>query len=541
MTPLVSGESFLVALLFIASIATVISRALRVPYTLLLVIVGLAVALVQPEQRPDLVPDLILTVFLPPLVFEAGYHFDLKPLRANLMPVFVLAVPGVIVTTLVVGGVIDLVSPVALTTALLFGAIVSSTDAVAVSSLFSKLGAPRKLVAIVQGESLFNDGTSIVLFNVLLAVALTGSLTTLQRGVVGDLLLIGWVSVAGLVIGASFGLMAAIITQRLDDYLLTATLTAVLAFGSYLIADALQVSGVFAVATAALVFRNYRPEGVSPTTRIVLGNLWEFIAFIANSLVFLLIGLSVSLSVLVQFLPLVLIAIGAVIFSRAVTVYGFSFLLNLRNLKSPKLPLQYQHVLFWSAVRGAVGLALALSLPDSLPQRQAIQAMTFGVVLFTLLVQGPTVAPLLRRLKLVNIDEDREEYERRFGRLMAIQAARNHLGKLHGSGIFSESTWQRVSADLDAQLQIARAAVDELLNGHPELQASEMDRAKREGHEARRAGLDVLLRNGVLSQRTYDELVREVDAAQDAAQDAPLHAQKLIQNPGLPEVKKEMQ
>jgi CPA1 family monovalent cation:H+ antiporter len=268
---------------------------LRLPYTVALVLVGLLITFRQPLEI-ELTPEIILALFVPPLVFEAAFHVEFRRLREALLPILVLAIPGVLLTTVIVGYIISAGLGISLSSALVFGALIAATDPVAVVALFRQIGAPKQLSVIVEGESLFNDGTPIVVFNLMLAAALPAAGGSTQTGgIVAGIVDIVRVSAGGVVIGAGLGWLVAQLIARLDDYLIETTLTTVLAFGAYLVAERLHVSGVLAVVTAGIISGNYGPQGMSPTTRIVLFNFWEYLAFVANSLVFLLIGLDVNL------------------------------------------------------------------------------------------------------------------------------------------------------------------------------------------------------------------------------------------------------
>jgi CPA1 family monovalent cation:H+ antiporter len=288
----------------------------------------------------------------------------------------------------------------------------------------------------------------------------------------------------------------------------------VLAFGAYLVAERLDVSGVLAVVSAGIINGNIGPKGMSPTTRIVLFNFWEYMAFVANSLVFLVIGLEVNIPQITAHLEPIGIAVLAVIVSRALVVYGLTWLTNLPGLPlRSQVPWSHQHVLFWGGLRGAISLALALSLPPALADRDLLRIMTFGVVLFTLLAQGTTMQLLLRRLGLIRRTESELEYERRHGRLMAARAARNRLQQLYHEGIISATTWERLSPLLDDRVQAHLEAQQALLRDQPELQAEELEDARQEGLRAQRAMLATLLSDGLISDQIYEELVTEVDMA----------------------------
>jgi Na+:H+ antiporter len=292
--------------------------------------------------------------------------------------------------------------------------------------------------------------------------------------------------------------------------LIETTLTTVLAFGAYLLAERLHFSGVLAVVAAGLVNGNLGARGMSPTTRIVLFNFWEYLAFVTNSLVFLLIGLQVNIPQIAANIRPIAIAVVAVLVSRAVVVYGLTWLIDRRKRG---IPLAYQHVQFWGGLRGAISLALALSLPAALIDRDLLRVMAFGVVLFTVVGQGMTMQFLIKRLGLTQRSEEALEFDRRHGRLMAVRAARQRLEELHAEGSISDLTWEQLTRELDGHIQDRLAQQRELLNRYPELRAEELEDARREGLRTQRATLAALQRDGVISEQAYEELVSEVDAA----------------------------
>lgn len=507
-------ETLIIELLLVVSLVAIAVRRLRVPYTVALVVVGLVLTF-GGSLRLDLTPELILALFVPPLIFEAAFHLEFAALRRNLRPILLLAVAGVLLTTALVGAIVAWGTGLTLASGLVFGALIAATDPVAVIALFRALGAPKALTVLVEGESLLNDGTAIVVFNVLLAFALSLAARGAQPPALPDLLLsavVDFVRVAagGVLIGLALGWLTAQVIARLDDYLIETTLTTVLAFGSYLLAERLHLSGVLAVVAAGIVCGSLGLQGMSPTTRIVLFNFWEYLAFIANSLVFLLIGLDINLPDLLAQLGPIGVAVAAVLLSRALVVYGLTWLSNRRR---PRIPLRYQHVQYWGGLRGAISLALALSLPASFADRDLVLVMTFGVVLFTLLIQGTTMHSLLKVLGLIEREEAQLEYERRHGRLMAARAARERIVALHEEGVISPATWERLDAELGPRVQAHLEAQQALLRAQPALQAAELDDARREALRAERTTLAELHSSGVLSEQVYGELIADVDAA----------------------------
>ena len=351
-----------------------------------MVVIGLVLALVD-RADINVSPELFLGLLVPPLIFEAAFQVKAEDLFKDITPILSLAIPGVLLTTFLVGGVLYWGTDFSLTTALLFGSLIAATDPVAVVALFRSLGVPHRLQLLLEGESLFNDGTAIVLFNMMVTIAVTGYFN-LGESIVNFLVVSG----GGLIIGLVLGLMISLAISIIDNSLIETTLTTVLAFGSYIVAEQFHVSGVLAVVAAGIVSGNLGPRRMAPTTRILVFNFWEYAAFLANSFVFLLIGLQIDLNILITDWKAILWAILAVLVARAASIYGLSWI-------GPGIPRRYKHVLYWGGLRGAISLALALSLPASLgEQGTIIKSMAFGVVLFTLLVQGLTMKPFINRM-----------------------------------------------------------------------------------------------------------------------------------------------
>ena len=496
-------EEIVVAMLLVAILVGIAARQLRVPYTAGLVIIGLIVTLIA-RVDIQISPNLILAFLVPPLIFEAAFHLNISELRKNLTPILLLAVIGVILTTVLVGAIVSWGTGLAISSALVFGALVSATDPVSVVALFRSMGVPKRLQVLLEGESLFNDGTAIVVFDLVLVLALAGiSNFQLVNGLGDFVRVVG----GGVLVGWLLGMVASQVISRIDDYLIETALTCVLAYGAYLIAEHfLGVSGVLAVVAAGLVNGNIGPHGMSPTTRIVVINFWEFAAFLANSFIFLLIGLGINLQDLSHAGYLVVWAIAAVLIARAAGIYGISRI-------SGNIPIKWQHVLFWGGLRGAISLALALSLPAALANANEIRFMAFGVVLFTLLVQGFTMAPLVRRLGLVERTETQDEYERRHARAVAGRGAYDHLERRYHQGLLSDHAWKIISPYLAENNKQLAEAVRELATSEPGVETEELDTAHREALRAQRSVISRLRRDGVISENNYTTLASEIDAA----------------------------
>jgi CPA1 family monovalent cation:H+ antiporter len=522
-------------LLLIASGVAVAARHLRIPYTVGLVLIGLVIAFFAPTltagktgetlnqlldiSKNPLLPEIILGLLVPPLVFEAAFHIKTTDLQRDFWLIALFAIPGVIITTFLVGGMISwgsvmipAIAVIPLPVALVFGALVSATDPVAVVALFRRLGVPKRLQVLLEGESLFNDGTAIVMFYIMLAFAgvsglpgFGGETLNLLSGITSFIRIAG----GGAIVGVLLGLLISQLISRIDDPLVETTLTTVLAFGSYLVAEQLHFSGVLAVVAAGIVNGNVGPKGMSATTRVVVFNFWEYLAFLANSIIFLLIGLTIDLQLLFSSWQAIAIAILAVLVARAVSIYGFSVF-------GRDLPGKWKHVLYWGGLRGAITLALALSLPGVGPvgeQRFLLQSMAFGVVLFTLLVQGFSMDGLVKRLKLIQRTPMQDEYERRHARFVAGRAAYDYLQRMSRQGLISEHTWQILASMLEKQNSMLVDAVREVLVSDPAVEAEELDTARRESLRAQRSALTGLLRDGVITDETHQTLVNEIDSA----------------------------
>lgn len=505
MQQFLTTETLIIELLLIASLVAIVVRRLHVPYTVALVVVGLLLTNLS-TIKVELTPELILGLFVPPLVFEAAFHLNFTELRRNLTMILVLAVPGVILTTLIVGGLLSFGTSLSLLPALVFGALIAATDPVAVVALFRLLGVPKRLAVLVEGESLFNDGTALVLFNLMLAVVITG-----QFNLLNSLADFARVSVGGVVIGLVLGWAISRLIARIDDYLIEITLTTVLAYGAYLLAEQLHFSGVLAVVAAGLITGSMGPQGMSPTTRIVLYNFWEYITFLVNSLVFLLIGMQVDIPALLGAWQPILWAIGAVLLARMVVVYGLSWITG--RLAEP-VSWRWRHILAWGGLRGALSLALALSLPATFgPDRILLRTMAFGVALFTLLVQATTMNSLVRKLKIITIDPTQVDYKQRHARLTALRSAEAHIERRYREGLVSAPVWEKLKPKLQEQTALLADAVRELLRVEPALESEELDTTRREILRAQRSAYLGMRGDGVISEEVYENLSAEVDAA----------------------------
>ncbi len=502
------SETLIIELLVLVTIVAVVAQRLRMPYTVALVIAGLFVTSQSPVNI-EITPELILGIFIPPLVFEAAFHVEFNVLRDNFMSILMLAVPGVIITTLIVGAIITWGTGIAIPVAIVFGALISATDPVAVVALFRTLGVSKRLAVTVEGESLFNDGTAIVLFKLAMAVALTASFN-LHLSILSFIK----VSFMGLVIGGVLGWIGAQIIARIDDYLIEITITTVLAYGSYLMAEHFHVSGVLAVVAAGILSGNLGPSGMSPTTKIVLYNFWEYLAFLANSMVFLFIGLKINIPTIVKDIDAILVAVIAVLISRAIVVYGLSW--PVHHYMGGYIPREWRHILFWGGLRGALSLALALTLPLNLPNRELLQTMAYGVVLFTLLAQGTTIQFILKKLGLTEKPERRLTREKKWGKLYSTRAGIQSLIRLKEEGILSGDIWTGMCEEYDEIDEKLTKDLTDLFAEYPDMEKEIIIQARRDALTAEKSALGDALHRGLLSDEVYTELKEEIDRRLEA-------------------------
>jgi CPA1 family monovalent cation:H+ antiporter len=501
-----------IGLLLIASLVAIGVQRFRMPYTVGLVLVGLALAFTIFEffsgfselqnLRELAVPQLILVILVPPLIFEAAFHIKFNELRKNLWMVMTFAIPGVIVSMFLVGGAISWGASLSLNIALLFGALIAATDPVAVVALFRSLGVPKRIQVLVEGESLLNDGAAIVLFNLMIAVIL-GEQVISPSSIASQFLVTAG---GGLLVGIIVGGLLSTFIRQVNNHLVEISLTVVAAYGSFLIAEDFHVSGVLAVVAAGLYIGNIGPKGMSPTTRISLYSFWDYVAFLANSFVFLVIGLVIDFESMILNWPIMLLAIGAVLVARAVVIYLFSGW-------NRSIPVRMKHVLYWGGLRGGISLALALSIPQAIGSDNLIliQDMTFSVVLFTLLIQGTTMKPFITRLGFIERSPQQEAYRQSQARAFASYAAYERVKTLYGEGLISNHAWQILGPAMKKQIEARTEIVDEISHQDRRIEALAINNAYMEGLREQRSAYSTLFTSGAITEDDFKNLVSEVD------------------------------
>ena len=391
-----TNEHTFIILFSIATAVAIAVRRFRIPYTVALVVVGLVLGAFHLISTPHLTKDLLFAVFLPGLLFDAAFNLDAAEFWRSRLAVTSLAVPGVVVAIALTGFLItavlqllNLEQSFTLEYGLLFGALVAATDPIAVVALFKTLRVPVRLSVLVEGESLLNDGTAIVLFTLLLAY-IDRSATSPAS------LIVQFISIVagGALTGSAVGFLASRLTSHIDDAMIEITITTVAAYGAFAVGDQLHFSGVISTVAAGMVCGNYgREVGMSAATKLAVDTFWDYVAFALNSIIFLLIGLDVSFAALASSWPHILVAYLAVLAARGGVMVLVTLLLRRTR---ERIPMAWTAVLTWGGVRGALSMVLALSLASGFPHRDLLITMTYGVVLVSLLVQGLTMPWLLR-------------------------------------------------------------------------------------------------------------------------------------------------
>lgn len=501
-----SQTVLLIELLVVAIVVAIVVKYIRLPYTIALVLAGVFVGLLPEVPAFPVDPNLWLLLFLPPLLFEGTINMDLELLRRYATPVGLLALPGTLVSVALLTTAFRLLFALPVPLAMLLAVMLSPTDPVSVLATFKEHGVARGLQTIVEGESVFNDGVAVVLYIIVLAWV-GGDAVTVAEGIVEFVKVVA----GGALVGAVLGYLTHRLYSAIDDNLIEVGLSVALAYGAYLAAERLEVSGVIAVVIAGLIIGNYgRIFSMSPSTRLSLTHFWEVAAFLINGLLFLMIGLTLERGGLFSYGGQIGLVFAAMLVARALIVYVS--LGGYRLMAGRRLPDGWVHVVNWGGLRGSIPVALALGLPAFVPQVDQLRAIALGAVFLSLLAQGLTLKPLLRRLGLVRRPQLQEEFERAQGLAMAARAALNELEWLHGRGEISDSLYRKLNRYFEAVRQENAAALSTLAEDHGSVRRRQLARVSTQLFAAERSALDEALRRGLLSEEVWRELKREVDA-----------------------------
>ncbi len=504
-------ETIFILLFVVATAVAIAVQRLAVPYTVALVFTGLVLGLLQAFEAPHLTKALLFGIFLPGLLFDAAFHIEFKQFWRNRLAIFSLALPGVVVaivlTALILTPVADVLHFMQGFTwkhALVFGALISATDPIAVVAIFKNLGVPKRLAVLLEGESLLNDGTAIVFFTLSLALV-TGTVVT-AGGLAFDFIRIVGI---GALIGTGIGLAVSQVIKQVNDPMIEITLTTIAAYGSFLAAEHFHYSGVIATVSAGMLCGNYGALGMSPSTRIAVESFWEYVAFALNSIVFLLIGLEVHFQALLDSWQAILVAYLVVTGGRAMVIFGASLLLRRTR---ERIPWAWSMILTWGGLRGALSMVLVLSLPKDFAHRELLVSMTFGVVIVSILIHGLTMSPILRWLGIARGHQERTTYELTRGKLLAAHAALEEINQMLSVHFTHPEVLASLRNDYEQKIELDSTTLAQLHLEEQQLKAEELQWAGRHLQSVEKDAVIDAFRRGLLSKSVQEKLLADIDA-----------------------------
>jgi len=452
---------FVSGLLTLATVVHVIAKRLHMPFAVGLLFAGLILSVSLEHffgadmRLVNFSPEIIFYVFLPTLIFESAYHIKFRQFRGVLREVVTLASLGLLVSALLVAAVCHYVLQFPWSVSLLFGALISATDPVAVLSIFKELKVPKKLVTIVDGESLINDGTALVAFQFLLKFVLLGGAVALSPMMLGkEVLYLGQSIILGLIVGTGFGVLFATAIARSSDRGVQLTLSVVLAHITFLVAEGLLgVSGILATLAAGLVMGNWGRRKLAPATNDAFVEIWNFLGFISNALVFLLLGLKLGeIEWKAHLFAVVVASVAVLLMARPVSVLISFGLTNLTHKKLDKVGKGYQIVTMWGGIRGALAAAAVLLIPENFAYAAPLQAMTAGVIVASFVLNATTIKWLLKYTKISAFSRA-DKFRQAEAELIINEEVLNFLDYLLKKKYISMPIFKQLKAQYSAQHQ----------------------------------------------------------------------------------------
>ena len=480
-----------------------------------------------------------MLLFLPPLLFEAAYHLPFDDFKKNGAHIAFLALGGVLLATCLTAlgtygtfNILGLLQEFQWSHAFLFAAVISATDPISVLALFKEVGAPKRLYQIVEGESLINDGVAVVIFAIVVAViGLPSShgpaivLNGIQEIIVFSCVTFVKTALGGILVGAGIGGLASVMTRQVDDHLSEITLTTLVAWGSFLIAEELHVSGVLSTVTACILMGSFgKYFGMSASTRVAVQDFWQYMGFLSNSFIFLLVGLELDPGAFVKNLPAVMVAFLVVVVARSIVVYAG---IPIVDFFSTSLPTLWQHVLVWGGLRGSLSMVLILWLPADFAGRSFLINLVFGVVSVSLFLQGLTMGPLMRRLGLTHgKTETNREYEIARGRSLSYRQVINETKKLLDRGVPYDSSYKEVLNYYNDAREKAQA--DIIKYGTAQTSPDRLLEAVKSLAYIERESLSDALSKQMISAATCAELMNNISIRLDELETAAEESEELM-------------
>ena len=512
-------ETLIVGVMLVASLVGIAVSRLRLPYTVALVIVGLTLSLFGVFTEIDLTSDLILLVFLPPLLFEGAINMDLDDLVLRWKQVGVLAFAGTAISAGVIAIALVWIPGMPTDLAVVLAVIMAATDPVSVLAVFKEHGVGTGLRTLMEGESIFNDALAIVAYLIAVEVAFGSEGVSVVDGIVE----FG----TEVVVGTAAGLLAGFTVHRLmsavDDHLVEITLSLVTAYGAYLLADRLHGSGVIAVVMGGLLIGNYGTRmATSASSRVALLDFWQVLAFMANSALFLLMGLEFDIGDLRgRTLTATLVVIAAMLVGRAVIAFGL--LAPFRHSRVAPVPRSWQLAVFWGGLRGSIPIALVLGLDNTSLDGVEVITVVFSVVLFSLIVQGVTYKPVLDALGLTAKSDDIQRYEELLAETLAMRSARRELDSMSAMGEIGPTLFEDLEHDIEARRSAAEQELHVMTSDIEAIRERQVVQAARRLAAAQKRALSEAARSGRIGEQLARTKARQIEIALtegEIAQDA---------------------
>ena len=498
--------ALLLILLMLACTVAISAKFLRLPYSVSLVLAGLVIGQLKILPPIELSYDLVLFICLPALIFEAAWNLNSKDLLKQLRPVSVLAILGVFITLFTSIVILNKIALVNLSIAILFGAIIAATDPISVLAVFKQLGIDQKIVIILEGESLFNDGVAVVIFGFAISFVL-GNLS-FNINPVNIIIKFLLVIMGGALLGVIIGIVAGKFKLFFKNHLLAITISGVVAYGSFLVGELFHVSSVIAAIMASLVFTNTK-NNMGASARLALNGFWEYAAFMVNSLLFLLIGLQMNLQLLIQEYKLISLGIITILLARFILIYGLSFIYQNQD---HKLKLNEKHIVFLGALRGGLSMALALSLPAQIPHRNQIIVLTYGVVLFTLIVPGLSIEYVVKKLKLIpQYFSELLTYEKLKTTLILEQNALTALKDIFQKGEIELTLYDEMQNQLKQKITNLLTQIQELHLNNELIRSTQNKMIQQKLYEIRKDSLIQEIHLNAINNDLANEILTELD------------------------------
>ncbi|MFC4558307.1 Na+/H+ antiporter [Virgibacillus kekensis] len=504
--------SLALILVIIAACITAIAMKFNKPYPIALVIIGAVIGMINiPFLTPlkefitegEVFNFAVITLFLPALLGEAALKLPFSHLYENKRPILTLAFGGTFLSFIVIGFSSMWLLQFSIPAAFVFAAVMSATDPVSVLSIFKNLGVNKRLSTIIEGESLFNDGLAVVLFN----ISAFSLLSYLGMGVEGVGLGV-WEFVQavalGVMIGGVSGYVISRITKQFDDYPLEIIFSIILFYGVFLLAESVHASGVIAVVVSALILGNYGAKiGMSPTTKLNISNFWDVITLLANSLVFLMVGLEITRISMADKWSLIFLGILIVLVARSIAVYT-------STLFTKNIPTAWKHTLNWGGLKGSLSIALVLSLPRDFAGREDILIVAFSVVLFSLVGQGLTIQPLVNWMGVNKKEKGYVEYEALLAQAYRFESGIKEISQVKQNLRIADAVTKEIFDDYHEKLDNIQGKIEHLFEEHPELKEKQQNTVIRHSLYAQHEAVQQLNKEDIISNEVADDVIEQI-------------------------------